>query len=44
MPDLNLWIQGFNMFIQGSDHIQVYIITQEHDMHQEQFISTKLLQ
>ena len=31
------------MFIQGSDQIKVHINTQQHDMHQEQFISTKYL-
>ena len=36
-------IQEFKI-IQGGDHIQVHIITQQHDMHQEQSISTKLLQ
>ena len=38
-----LRIQGFKMIIQRSDHIQVHIITQQHDMYQEQFFSTKTI-
>ena len=31
-------IQGFKMFIQGSDPTQVHIIAQQHNMHQHKTI------
>ena len=34
-PHLRIRIQGFKMFVQGNDHTQIHIITQQHNMHQD---------
>ena len=47
MDEIVVWIQGFKdsrCLFNEAITFQVHIITQQHDMHQEQFISIRLLQ